>query len=73
MKRIIVWSKQNCPQCEQAKSYLKSKNIEFEERTIGNGWSREQLIEHVPNAKSVPQIFIDDVHIGGYFELTKAI
>lgn len=68
--RAIVWSKDGCGHCIQAKSLLESKNIEFEERNItGDSWSREQLLEAVPTARSLPQIFMNEEYIGGYNEL----
>ena len=67
--KAIVWSKDQCPYCDQAKALLKSRNIEFEERNIQHAWSREQLLEAVPNARSVPQIFLDDELVGGFTEL----
>lgn len=67
--KAIVWSKPQCPYCEQAKGLLTLKGIEYEERKITEGWTKEQLMEAVPNAKSVPQIFVDDVLVGGYHEL----
>lgn len=70
---VIVWSKENCPQCEQAKSLLKQKGVEYEERKVGNGWSREDLLAVVPNARSVPQIFFGNECIGGYNELFRRI
>lgn len=65
----IVWSKEQCPYCVQAKNLLKLKGIEFEERKIGDGWTREQLLEAVPAARSVPQIFLNGELIGGFTEL----
>jgi glutaredoxin len=67
--KAIVWSKNGCPFCDQAKNLLKSKNIEFEERNIEVDWSREQLIEAVPNARTLPQIFLDEQLVGGFTEL----
>lgn len=69
--KAIVWSKDHCPYCEQAKSLLKAKGVEFEERKIGAGWTKEQLLEAVPTARTVPQIFLDDTLIGGFTELNK--
>jgi len=69
--KAIVWSKNDCPYCEQAKNLLKIKDIEYEERNINNGWTKEQLLESVPTARSVPQIFIDGKLIGGFTELKK--
>ena len=67
--KAIVWSKDSCPYCVQAKNLLAQKNIEFEERKIGDGWTKEQLLEAVPDARSVPQIFLDGEHVGGFTEL----
>jgi glutaredoxin len=67
--RATVWSKDNCPYCVQAKALLNKKGIEFEERKIGDGWTKEQLLEAVPNARTVPQIFLDGELVGGFTEL----
>jgi glutaredoxin 3 len=69
--KAIVWSKNACPFCDQAKNLLKLKGIEFEERNISTDWTREQLLEAVPNARTVPQIFLDEQLIGGFTELRK--
>ena len=69
-EKTVIWSKANCPYCDMAKNFLESKNIKFEERKIdGKTWTREQLFESVPNAKTVPQIFLHGTYIGGYAEL----
>lgn len=67
--KAIVWSKDHCPYCDQAKALLKLKNIDYEERNINHGWSREDLLAAVPSARTVPQIFLDDQLIGGFTEL----
>jgi glutaredoxin len=69
--KAIVWSKHDCPFCDQAKNLLKIKGIEFEERNISTDWTREQLLEVVPDARTVPQIFLDEELIGGFTELRK--
>lgn len=73
MNKAVIWSKYHCPYCDQAKALLKSKGIEFEERKIGDGYTKEELLEAVPNARTVPQIFIDGKLIGGYTDLQKYI
>lgn len=67
--RAIIWSRAACPACMQAKALLTQKGIEFEERKIGSEYTREDLLEAVPNARSVPQIFLDGELIGGFPEL----
>jgi len=69
--KAVVWSKYHCPFCDQAKSLLKAKGIPFEERKIGDGWTKEELLEAVPNARTVPQIFIDEKLVGGFTELRE--
>lgn len=69
--KAIVWSKPSCSYCHQAKVLLKLKGIEYEERIIGEGYTKEQLLESVPSAKSVPQIILDNYYIGGFSELKK--
>ncbi len=69
--KAIVWSKNQCPFCDQAKALLSQKGIEFEERKIGNGWTKEDLLEAVPTARTVPQIFLNEQLIGGFQELRK--
>ena len=67
----IVWSKYHCPYCDQAKALLKHNGIEFEERNVSKDWTKEQLLEAVPTARTVPQIFLDDKLIGGFTELRE--
>ena len=69
--KAIVWSKNQCPFCDQAKNLLKMKGIEFEERNVSKDWTKEQLLEAVPTARTVPQIFLDEELIGGFTELKR--
>ncbi len=69
--KAIVWSKTNCPYCVKAVNLLNLKGYFIEERKLEFGWTKEQLLESVPNARAVPQIFLDDEYIGGYDDLVK--
>jgi glutaredoxin len=71
--KAIVWSQYNCSYCDQAKALLKSKGIYFEERKIGDGYTREELLEAVPTARTVPQIFLGEELVGGFTELKKRL
>ena len=71
MTKARVWSKHMCPYCDQAKALLTLKGIAFEEKKIGSGYTREDLLEAVPTARTVPQIFIDEQLIGGFTELKQ--
>lgn len=68
--KAIIWSKNACPFCVQAKALLEIRGIAYEERNISSqDWTREQLLAAVPNARTLPQIFLDDQHIGGFTDL----
>ena len=69
--QAVVWSKDACTFCDQAKRLLKLKGIEFEEKKIGHGFTREDLLEAVPTARTVPQIFLNNELIGGFTELRR--
>ena len=69
--KAVVWSKYHCPYCDQAKALLTQKGIPFEEKKIGDGYTKEELLEAIPTARTVPQIFLDDKLVGGFTELKK--
>lgn len=66
-----IYTKTNCPFCVKAKQLLKEKNIDYREKNIKDPEVRQELLVIYPEAKTVPQIFIDSQHIGGYQELVK--
>lgn len=71
--KAVLWTKYNCQFCDQAKALLKHNNISFEERKIGDGYTKEELLEAVPNARTVPQIFLNDEYIGGFDQLKERL
>ena len=69
-KKIVIYSKSYCPYCVKAKQLLKNKNIDFTEIDItDNPTLIEELLLKSFGRKTVPQIFIDDFHVGGYDDL----
>lgn len=71
--KAIIWSKEQCPYCDQAKLMFDMKGIEYEEKKIGLNATKEELLAVVPLAKSVPQIFINEEYIGGVTELREKL
>lgn len=69
--KVVVWSKYHCGHCDQAKNLLQSKGVQYEERKLGDGWTKEDLLEEIPTAKSLPQILIDGELVGGIANLRK--
>jgi glutaredoxin 3 len=73
-KSAQVWSQTNCPACTEAKRLLDQQGIVIEERMLGiNGYTKKDLIELVPHARSVPQIFVDGEYVGGLQELKRKL
>jgi glutaredoxin 3 len=68
-----VWSQPNCPACTEAKKLLLNKGYEILTREIGfnTGFSKKDLFDKVPNARTIPQIFIGEQYVGGLTELKK--
>lgn len=71
--KAVIWSKYHCTFCEQAKDLLKQRGIKYEEKKIGDGYTKEELLEEIPTARTVPQIFLDGKLIGGFTELKQAL
>jgi|TARA_B100002003_G_scaffold150220_1_gene139256 glutaredoxin 3 len=69
--KAVVWSNIGCHFCEMAKTLLEQKGIEYEERNLAKDWKVQDLLEAVPTARSVPQIFVDDKYIGNYDNLVE--
>lgn len=68
--RVEVYSKDGCPYCTKAKELLKKRGLAFTEHKVGGDVTKEMIQERVGSPiRTVPQIFIDDKHIGGYTEL----
>lgn len=73
-KRAEVWSQTNCPACTEAKRLLDKFGYSYSDCVIGlNGYTKQDLIKKVPDARSVPQIFIGGTYIGGLAELKKKL
>ena len=67
--KAVIYSKPACGYCVAAKNLMNNKGIEYEERYLDSQESIMQFITEHPNKRSMPQIWIDDEHIGGYEQL----
>jgi glutaredoxin len=66
-----IYTKDNCSYCVRAKELLKANNCEFKEKNIIDLDNRSELLLKYPEAKTVPQIFVDNKYIGGYDNLIE--
>tara|TARA_B100001113_G_scaffold346151_1_gene336672 strand:+ start:1568 stop:1861 length:294 start_codon:yes stop_codon:yes gene_type:complete len=68
---ITIYGKPRCPFCDRAKALCEQKGLDYEYKMLDADYTAEELFEKVPNAKTFPQIFIDEKSIGGYTDLEK--
>lgn len=69
MARIEIYTTPTCPYCHAAKSLLQEKGADYEEITVLDPSLREAMTSRAHGRRTVPQIFIDDAHIGGYDDM----
>jgi glutaredoxin 3 len=69
----VVWSQTNCPACVEAKRLLDNRAIKYKDCVIGIGYTKKDLIERVPDARNVPQIFLNGEYVGGLVELKRKL
>ena len=70
MKKVVIYTGPMCNFCSAAKHLLNKKKISYEEIDIGyDEKNRDEMLKKSNGAKTIPQIFIEEKHIGGYVEL----
>ena len=70
MKKVVIYTGDHCVHCNWAIDLLKRKNIQFTEYNIAkNEAKREEMFKKSNGAKTIPQIFIGEHHVGGNDEL----
>ena len=71
---ITIYTKSNCPNCVSAKQLLKSKGLEYSECDLTNDLVKQaELFAAYPDARQMPQIFIDGQRVGGLAGLQAAL
>ena len=70
MKKVVIYTGKICPHCDWAIDLLNKKKIKFTEYNIASDLEkREEMFRKSNGAKTIPQIFIGDHHVGGNGEL----
>ena len=70
-KKVEIYSRSNCSYCDMAKNFFDSKGINYDVYNADDPTVFKEMLERNPNARTVPQIFIDDHLIGGYTDLRE--
>jgi glutaredoxin len=70
---IEIWGKEACPSCKSARQFCRGRELEFDYKILGVDFTREEIFEQFPGAKTFPQIRINGENIGGYEQLVKYV
>lgn len=70
---VEIWGKENCGYCTAAKSLAESKGLSYTYKQMGVDFTRDEVFEQFPNARTFPQIKVNDEPIGGYNELANLV
>ena len=70
---INIYTKSNCPNCIAAKQLLASKGLDYLEIDVELGSRWQNLMKEFPDARQMPQIFINDQRVGGLLGLREAL
>jgi len=71
--RVIIYTKDDCPNCEIAKQILSHLNLEYIDVDIMRGSRLQNFLAEYPDARQMPQIFINDQRVGGVEGLKVAL
>lgn len=72
--KIEIYSKDGCSYCVRAKNHFTGKGLPYTEYDLGQEGMKDTLQARLPEGyalRQVPQIFIDDAHIGGYMDMME--
>ena len=70
---IEIYGKEQCPFCDMAKVLCTRKELEYKYFQLGEDFSREEMIEKFPTARTFPQIIMEGENIGGYDQLNEKL
>jgi glutaredoxin 3 len=69
MPKVVMYTTMICPYCMRAKHLLQRKGVEYQEIHIDGDMEQMQIMVERSRRHTVPQIFIDDYHVGGFDDL----
>ncbi len=73
MNRVEIYTTAICPYCVSAKQFLKQKGLAFEEVRVDiDPARREEMLARSAGRRTVPQIFVNGAHVGGFDDLVGA-
>lgn len=70
---IEIYGKDNCPFCDKAKALCERIGEEYEYKLLGFDFTREEMMETFPTARTFPQIIVGNEKVGGYEQMVEYI
>jgi len=70
---ITIYGKPACPFCDKAKAFCEMNGFAYEYKSLGTDYTKEELLETFPGARTVPQIIVGGNKIGGFDNLAKYV
>jgi len=70
---VTIYTRSNCPNCDSAKKLLQSHDIKYIDVDIELGERLANFLKEFPDARQMPQIFINDQRVGGLAGLQAAL
>ena len=71
--RIEIFTGPGCGYCARAKALLEARGLAYSERDLSDAQVRAEFARRLPREKTIPQIFIDGAHVGGYEDLAERL
>jgi len=68
---VVIWTQPNCPACDTAKKIMEQMQIPYQAQLIDSELTKQLFFKTFPTARSVPQIIVDGVWVGGLQEFRK--
>ena len=63
---VEIWGKRNCPYCNKTKQMSQKSGLNYIYHQLDEDFTKEEFLERFPDAKTFPQILVDDKYIGGF-------
>ena len=71
--KVTIYSKPQCPYCDAAEYAAQARDLDYTVKKLDEDYTKLELLEQFPNAKTFPQIIVDGESIGGYTQFMEIL
>jgi glutaredoxin len=68
-----IYGKASCIYCERAKALCEDQNVPYKYYQLDEDFTRNEMLERFPDAKSYPQILHNEIQVGGYTQMVELL